>query len=281
MGQTSFLKNIRSSQGAQESCRNHLVNELSSSRHNRVKELSGRVALVTGAGRNIGRSIAMELAAAGAAVVVNARSSASEANAVAAEIVALGGKALALMADVTDAAAVQTMIGKAVVHFGRLDILVNNAAVRGEGEFEAISLADWHATLGVVLDGAFICAQAALPHLRASRNGAIINIGGLTGHTGASHRVHVVTAKAGLAGMTRALAHDLAGDGITVNCVAPGMIDTIRTGDVPRHRSERVTPLQRRGRPDDVAGAIVWLAGPAARFVTGQTIHVNGGTYMN
>jgi 3-oxoacyl-[acyl-carrier protein] reductase len=258
----------------------HLGNESSTSRRYAVKELSGRVALVTGAGRNIGRSIAIELAAAGATVVVNARSSSAQAQAVAAEIVAAGGKAIALMADVTDAAAVGIMLGHTVEHFGRLDILVNNAAVRGEAEFGTLSLADWHATLAVVLDGAFICAQAALPHLRVSRNGAIINIGGLTGHTGAAHRMHVVTAKAGLAGMTRALAYDLADDGITVNCVAPGMIDTVRTGDAPRHRSERVTPLKRRGRPDDVAGAVVWLAGPSARFVTGQTIHVNGGTYM-
>lgn len=245
-----------------------------------MTELAGRVALVTGAARNIGRSIAVELAAAGAIIVVNTRSSAGQADEVVAEIVAAGGRALAIVADVTDPDAVKAMITRAVGEFGRLDILVNNAAIRGEASFEELSLADWHATLRVVLDGAFLCAQTALPHLRAARSGTIVNIGGLTAYTGASHRVHVVTAKAGLDGMTRALAHDLAADGITVNCVAPGMIDTIRTGDAPRHRSERVTPLARRGRPDDVAGAVRWLAGPSARFVTGQTIHVNGGTYM-
>lgn len=245
-----------------------------------MSELTGRVALVTGAARNIGRSIAIELAAAGAVIIVNTRTSAAQADAVVAEIVAAGGRALAIIADVTDAGAVKAMVANAVSEFGRLDILVNNAAIRGEAHFDDLSLADWHTTLGVVLDGAFLCAQAALPHLRAARSGTIVNIGGLTAYTGASHRVHVVTAKAGLDGLTRALAHDLAADGITVNCVAPGMIDTIRTGDVPRHRSERVTPLARRGRPDDVAGAVRWLVGPAARFVTGQTIHVNGGTYM-
>jgi 3-oxoacyl-[acyl-carrier protein] reductase len=245
-----------------------------------MKELEGRVALVTGAARNIGRAIAVELAAAGAAVVVNARVAEADAAAVAAEIAAAGGQALPVMADVSDPAAVGHMVAGAVRRFGRLDVLVNNAAQRGEVAFDRLELEAWRHTLAIILDGAFLCAQAALPHLRASGGGAIVNIGGLTGHTGARQRAHVATAKAGLVGLTRALAHDLAADGITVNCVSTGMIDTLRPGRPPSHHAERAIPLGRLGTPAEISSAVRWLAGPAARYVTGQTIHVNGGTYM-
>lgn len=245
-----------------------------------MQELAGRVALVTGSSRNLGRSIALELAAAGAAVVVNARISRAEAEAVATEIRGSRGKALAAIADVGDPAAVAAMIDSAISSFGRLDIVVNNAAIRDEKPFDALSLEDWHQTLAVILDGAFLCTQAALPHLRASGAGAIVNVGGMTAHTGAQHRAHVIAAKAGLVGLTRALAHELAGEAITVNCVAPGMLDTARRGSSPKHREGRTIPLGRLGAPHEVASAVRWLAGPNARFVTGQTIHVNGGTYM-
>lgn len=245
-------------------------------------ELAGRVALVTGAARNIGRAIARELAAAGAAVVVNARSSKAALDTVAAEIVADGGRALAVLADVTDRPAVDAMAQAARTAFGRLDILVNNAAMRGEAAVEDIDTAEWRRVLGVVLDGAFFCAQACLPDLRASDAGRIINIGGLTGHTGAAHRVHVVTAKAGLAGFTRALAHELGPAGITVNCVAPGLIETARgeSAGTAEHRRRRATLVAGPGLPEDVARMVRHLAGPAGRFITGQTIHVNGGTYL-
>jgi 3-oxoacyl-[acyl-carrier protein] reductase len=247
-------------------------------------ELTGRVALVTGAGRNIGRAIALELAAGGAGIVVNARSNRAEAESVAREIEAAGGKAMAILADVVDPAAVDAMLRDAVTHFGRLDILVNNAAIRREVPFAELGHAEWREVLETCLDGAFHCVKACLAPLKASGSGAIVNIGGLTAHTGGLGRAHVVTAKAGLVGLTRALAHDLAADGITVNCVSPGMIDTRRQTSSapgePAHHATRQTLAGRRGQPDEIAAAVRWLAGPGGRYVTGQTIHVNGGTYF-
>jgi 3-oxoacyl-[acyl-carrier protein] reductase len=247
-------------------------------------ELAGRVALITGAGRNIGRAIALELAAGGAGIVVNVRSNREEADSVVREIEAAGGQAIAILADVVDPAAVGAMVQSALAHFGRLDILVNNAAIRKETPFAALDHAAWRQVLEVCLDGAFHCVKACLEPLKASGAGVIVNIGGLTGHIGASDRAHVVTAKAGLAGLTRALAHDLAPSGITVNCVSPGMIDTRRrtpsAPGEPAHHATRQTLLGRRGHPDEIAAAVRWLAGPGGRFVTGQTIHVNGGTYL-
>jgi len=239
-----------------------------------------RVALVTGAGRNIGRAIALALARESAAVVVNVRSSAADAEAVVREIEAAGGQAMASLADVSERDAVDAMIARVQQRYGRLDVLVNNAAVREESPFEAMEYDAWRQALAVCLDGAFHCTQAALPLLKAGGEGSVINIGGLTAHTGASRRVHVVTAKAGLVGMTRALATELSPRGITVNCVAPGLIDTTRSGSVPQHRAVHRTLVGRAGLPEEVADAVCWLAGPKARYVTGQVIHVNGGAYL-
>ena len=242
------------------------------------------VALVTGAGRNIGREIALALAASGHAIAVNVRASVDEGRAVVNEIEQSGGRALLCVADVGDRTAVGAMVDAVTQAWGRLDVLVNNAAVRREAELAELSAADWHDTLRVILDGAFFCTQAALPLLKASTQAAIINIGGLTAHTGAAHRVHVVTAKAGLVGMTRALAHDLAADGITVNCVAPGLIDTVRQGSsssaAPKHHATHKALLGRRGTAREVAQSVRFLAGDEARFITGQVLHVNGGTYL-
>ena len=246
--------------------------------------LKGKVGLVTGAGRNIGRAIALALADAGATMAVNVRASRDEGQSVVDEIVGRGGDAMLVGADVTQRAEVDAMIAAISKRFGRLDIVVNNAAIRHEHAFADLPFADWRAAQAVCVDGAFHCIQAALPSLRASGAGAVINIGGMTAHTGAAMRAHVVTAKAAIGGLTRALAHELAEFGITVNCVAPGMIDTVRnpasaTGN-PRHRSGHEPLLGRRGSVDEIASAVVWLASPGARFTTGQTLHVNGGAYL-
>jgi 3-oxoacyl-[acyl-carrier protein] reductase len=247
-----------------------------------TNELTGKVAIVTGAGRNIGRAIALALADAGASILVNARSNRAEADAVAREIEAKGHKALVHMGDVADAAAVQAMVDGAVKHFGRIDILVNNAALRREKPFAEMSYAEWREIMNVTLDGAFHCVKACLPHLKRSGEATIVNIGGLSAHTGARDRAHVVTAKAGIVGFTRALAYDLASDRITVNCVVPGLIGTPRPKGQPEpaHHLVHRTISDERGRPEDVAAAVRFLCGPAARYINGQAIHANGGAYL-
>jgi 3-oxoacyl-[acyl-carrier protein] reductase len=230
------------------------------------------VALVTGAARNIGRAIALDLATAGASVVVNAKTSRDEIEALAAQL-----EGLAVLADVTDEAAVARMVEQTIARYGRLDILVNNAALRAVEPLEAITFERWREVTGVILDGAWICARASLPYLGRSDLGSIINIGGMSAHTGAAGRPHVVAAKAGLVGLTRALAHDLAAKGVTVNCVVPGLIETKRSSPSAHHGP---SALGRRGTPEEVAGAVRFLAGPGARYITGQTLHVNGGGFL-
>ncbi len=246
-------------------------------------ELSGKVALVTGGARNIGRAIARALAAGGAAVMVNANTSREAAQETVKMVEDAGGKTALFFADVTDAKAVAQMVDATVKRFGRLDILVNNAAVRSETPFATTTLEEWRRVLSTVLDGAFICTQACLPHLIRAGGGAVVNIGGLTGHKGALHRSHVVTAKGGLAAMTKALALDLAEHGITVNCVVPGTIETQRglpgAPERPDHR-RTLPPIGRRGTPEEIAAMVRMLCGPDARYVTGQSIHVNGGGLM-
>jgi 3-oxoacyl-[acyl-carrier protein] reductase len=247
-----------------------------------TRELDGKVAIVTGAGRNIGRAIALTLAEGGASVVVNVRGNRAEAEAVVREIEARGGKVLVQLGDVADAAAVQAMADAALKHFGRIDILVNNAALRREKPFAEMSYAEWREIMDVTLDGTFHCVKACLPALRRSGAGTIVNIGGLSAHTGARDRAHVVTAKAGIVGFTRALAHDLASDGITVNCVVPGLIGTPRPRDTPEpaHHLTHQTITGERGTPEQVAAAVRFLCGPGARYVNGQAIHANGGAYL-
>jgi 3-oxoacyl-[acyl-carrier protein] reductase len=245
-----------------------------------TQELSGRVAVITGAGRSIGRAMALELAAGGAAVVVNVRSNRVEAEAVVKEIEAAGGRALAAIADVADAPAVEAMAKAALARFGRIDYLINNAAVRQEKMIEDMTFEDWRYIIGIILDGAFHCVKACLEPIKASDAGSIINVGGLTGALGAPDRLHVVTAKAGLAGFTRGLAMELAPHKITVNTLVPAML--ARPGkphEIPPHPIYRPL-LGRAAWPTDFAPLARFLLGPGARYITGQIINVNGGTYF-
>jgi 3-oxoacyl-[acyl-carrier protein] reductase len=244
-----------------------------------ARELDGAVAIVTGSARNIGRAIALQLADAGAAVVINAKTSREAAEATAGEIGAAGGEALVHLADLTDPDQVDGMVAAAVERFGGLDILVNNAALRRNAPITEISYDDWREIVASILDAAFLCCRASVPQLGRHGRGAIVNIGGVAGHAGVGGRSHVVAAKAGLAGLTKGLADELAPQGITVNCVAPGYIDTVRD-HIPPHFQTRPVPLGRPGQPDEIAAIVRYLCGPAARYITGQVLHVNGGWYM-
>lgn len=247
------------------------------------RELAGKVALVTGGSRRIGRQIALRLAAEGAAVAVNARKSRDEVDAVVAEIKAAGGKAVPALADITDPAANAGMVDAAVKALGRLDIVVHNAVAREHATLEDLDLARWRAAIAVVLDGAFLTAKHAAPHL-ARTGGTIIMVGGGTAFTGAPSPA-VPAAKAGLVGLMRSLAVALGPKGITANLVSPGRIEAEedsaeRKRGLANLRPDELIPLRRPGTPFEVADTVVALARPAFRYVTGQVIHVSGGFYM-
>lgn len=243
------------------------------------KSLAGQVAIVTGSVRRIGKAMAMALAKDGATIVVHALRSKDEAEATAAEIRAAGGKALVHLADVADEAAVAAMVSRVIGETGRIDILINNAAIRGEAHFTDMSLAQWQNVTRTILDGAFLCSRAVLPNMQKQKYGRIVNIGGISAHLGTAGRAHVVTAKTGLVGLTRALASEFAADGITVNCIVPG-----RIGGERSHTSGKgiagMPPVGREGLPEDVADIVHNLCRPQASYMTGQTIHVSGGMFM-
>ena len=238
------------------------------------------VAVVTGAGRNIGRAIALELAAAGTDVAVIVRTNRDEAEAVADEVRGLGRRAVVGLADVRDGAQIAHVVEEARSSLGPPTVLINNAAVRREISFLDLSWEEWREVTGVILDGAYVCCRAVLPDMLDAGGGRIVMIGGLSGQTGASRRAHVVAAKSGLIGLTKALALEFAAHNITVNAVSPGMIDTTRAGSEPDHHRGRTIPVGRRGRPQDVAAMVRYLVSEDAAFVTGQTMNVNGGLLL-
>jgi 3-oxoacyl-[acyl-carrier protein] reductase len=245
--------------------------------------LAGKVAIVTGSGKNIGKAIAQALARDGAAVVVNGRSDRAIIEETASEIRAAGGRALPYMADVSQPEAVAAMVDTAVKEFGGVDIAVGNAGLRRQTPFLQMNLEEWHEILGVALHGAFYLAKATAPEMIKRGGGTFIGLSGISHHAGSSGRIHVNASKAGLEGMIRGLAIELAPHNITANCVAPGSIDTVRGASAggPHGRGlSRDIPAGRQGRPEEIAAMVRFLVGPEGRYVTGQTIHVNGGLFL-
>ena len=242
--------------------------------------LAGRVALVTGSGRNIGRATALELARRGADVVVNSRSNSEEAASVAQEARALGVRALALLADVGDEAQVRRMVDNAVGELGRIDILVNNAGLRDSSPITEMSVERWRQAMAVNLDGPFFCTRAVVPGMIEAGWGRIVNVSGLNAFKGRADWAHVCASKMGAIGLTRSLAMELAPHGILVNHIVPGAFDTVAAGpagSAPPPQALGNIPLGRLGLPNEVAAVCAFLASDDASYLTGQTIHVNGG----
>ncbi|HEY1936229.1 MAG TPA: SDR family oxidoreductase [Acetobacteraceae bacterium] len=244
-------------------------------------KLEGKVALVTGSGRNIGRATVLKLAGEGAHVVVNARSNQAEADAVVREAQALGVKAIAAMADLGRKDQVEAMAARALSEFGRVDILINNAAIRPHKPFTEVTDEDWEAVRGVVLDGALYLTRAVIGSMVKHSYGRILYFTGDGAFAGGSGRAHVSAAKMGLVGFARALASEFAPHNIRVNVVSPGIIDTQRAhpewyqGRVPDAKG---IPLGRQGKVDEIAATCMFLVSDDGGFITGQTIHVNGGS---
>lgn len=246
-------------------------------------DLDGQVAIVTGAAINTGRVIAETLAGAGAAVVVNYLTSAEAAAETVKEIEAAGGRAFAYGADVRDLGQVKAMVAETVSRFGGLDILVNNANIRSYRPLMEITEEEWRATLATALDGPFHCIQSCVPHMIERGGGTIVNIGGGSGHSGVANRCHVTTAKAGIAGLTGGLASELAPRSITVNCIVPGRVDTVKkpAGDRNEHRVNRGdSPMGRSAQPEEIADLVLYLCGEGCRYMSGQMLHVNGARYI-
>ncbi len=249
-----------------------------------MSEATGRVALVTGGSRGIGRAIALRLAQDGIAVAVNYRGNAEAAAVIVAQIEAAGGRALALGGDVATGAGAAKLVADTVAGLGRLDILVNNAGITRDNLTLRMSEEDWDAVLSTNLKGAFLCAKAALrPLLKARGNGRIISISSVVGIVGNAGQANYAAAKAGLIGLTKSLAREVASRGITVNSVAPGFINTDMTAALGAELAAgalKAIPLGHFGEAEDIAEAVAFLASPAARYITGQVLSVDGGMAM-
>ena len=243
-------------------------------------DLSGKVAVITGASRGIGRQTALTLASAGAIVVLTSRGDAAES--VAAEVTAAGGQALALAADVADADAVHRVVETTTDRFGRLDVLVNNAGITRDQLLLRMKREDWDSVLATNLTGTFLCTQAVLRTMLKQRSGRIISISSVVGQSGNPGQTNYAATKAGIIGFSKALAREVASRSITVNVVAPGLIDTDMTRKISSDAQANWTsaiPLGRLGTPQDVAAAVCFLASDAAGYITGQVLAVNGGMY--
>ena len=243
--------------------------------------LDGRVALVTGASRGIGRAIAKRLAADGATVIAAARG--TNAQAVVDEITAAGHRATAQALDITDTASVEAAAAATLAAHGRVDILVNNAGITRDQLMLRMKRDDWDAVLQTNLTGAYTCVQAVLKAMIKQRSGRIISITSVVGQAGNAGQVNYAASKAGLIGFTKALALEVASRGITVNAVAPGLIETDMTKGISEGARDEWAariPLKRLGTPDDIAAAVAFLASDEASYITGQVLAVNGGMYL-
>lgn len=248
-----------------------------------MTSLSDRVALVTGGSRGIGRGIAMELANRGASVIVNYHSNAEAAEAVVREITSHGGKAQAVQADVSDEAQANALMKAAVDTFGKLDILVNNAGVTRDNLIMMMKPEDFDTVIATNLRSAWLCSKAAVRGMMRKRYGRIINITSVSGITGQAGQTNYSASKAGLIGLTKSLAREVASRGITVNAVAPGFVLTDLTKDLPSDLVEQMQgfiPLGRWGEIDEVARAVAFFAAEDAGYITGQVLHVDGGMAM-
>ncbi len=247
-------------------------------------DLKGKVALVTGASRGIGRGIALDLAAQGAVVVVNYTANKDKARAVAQEVERAGGRGVVVEGDVSSEADVGAMRRAVLKEIPRgVDILVNNAGIHQHLKTWELKAEDWHRVLEVNLSGPFHCSRAFMPEMKERRWGRIVNISSIVGLTGTDHEIHYGSSKAALLGFTKSLARELAPWNITVNAVAPGTVETDMTAGMTKKEVEenlRLIPLGRLGRPEDIGHAATFLASPRSSWITGQTLHVNGGEYM-
>lgn len=249
----------------------------------RNRELEGKVAVITGSARNIGRAMAEELASAGAAVVINAVSAGDLCEEVANGIVAAGGKAIPVLADITKQEDVDRLVAETVRVFGGIDILVNNAALRTKIPFPEMTFDDWARLRDVALDGAFRMSLACAPEMIKRGGGSILGIHGMTSYAGAAAGAHKAAVKDGMAGLIRGMAADLGPHGITCNVAVVGRFDTDRasgSGDKTATKISGTIALGRHGVPRDMADLVRFLVGPFSRYITGQTIQVNGGALM-
>ncbi|MBE9102060.1 3-oxoacyl-[acyl-carrier-protein] reductase [Vacuolonema iberomarrocanum] len=243
--------------------------------------LEGKTALVTGASRGIGKAIALALAAVGAKVAVNYARSAEAAEAVVKEIADMGGEAIALKADVSQAADVDAMVAAAMDKWGQIDVLVNNAGITRDTLLLRMKPDDWQAVIDLNLTGVFLCTRAVSKIMLKQRSGRIINISSVVGEMGNAGQANYSAAKAGVIGFTKAIAKEVAPRGITINAVAPGFIATDMTHDVKADDILKFIPLGKFGQPEDVAGLVRFLAAdPAAAYITGQVMNVDGGMVM-
>ena len=246
-----------------------------------IRTLDGQIALVTGASRGIGRAVALALAEAGAEVVVNYSSSPDAADAVVSEIQESGGQAYALQANVADEEAVNGLIKTVIERSGKIDILVNNAGITRDGLLMRMKTEDWQAVINLNLSGVFLCTRAVTRPMLKQKSGRIINITSVVGLMGNAGQSNYAAAKAGVVGFTKSTAKEMASRGITVNAVAPGFIATDMTKDLEAEGILAAIPLGRFGTPEQVAGAVRFLAAdPAAAYITGQVLQVDGGMVM-